>query len=500
MIIRMQIVAFCLAIAYIANAQAQSDEQIVRDLDIYIESARQQWEVPGLAVGIVKDGRVLLSKGYGVRSLESKAPVESSTIFSIGSTTKAMTAAAMAILVDDGHVKWTDKVIDHLPDFQLADPYVTRELLIKDLFTHNAGLGNADWLWAQWGHTKKDIVHRLRYLKPNYSFRGGYTYQNIMYATAGLLIEELSGMPWKTFVRTKLFEPLGMNNTFATKGEAYSYDNRSIPHHYVDGNVVTIEDSNADSIDAAGSGWSCTDDMVKWMNFVLDSAKIEGERIISKESFKELHRPHIVIPKDQFYPTAALTNPHFTTYALGWFQHDYQGHFVHFHTGSLNGTVAIIGLLPDRDIGVYVFGNLDHAEVRHAIMYRVFDAFLGNPIRDWSSDLKKLYGKRQENAKARIAKRNTSKKSDAPTSIPHEDLIGSFHHTMWGNIDIAPVGETIRLTFRNDRYMTLDHWHYDTYWGAFDQYPFSDGYLIDFYRVSDNSVRMKLWGIEFVKN
>ena len=478
----------------------QAANEWLEDMDAYIESSRLQWETPGLAVAIVHDGEIILSKGYGKKQLGSAEPVDGKTIFSVGSTTKAMTAACLAMLIDEGKANWNDPVIDHLPFFKLKDPYATRELTLKDLFTHNSGVGNADNLWVLFDYETKEIVERLQHFEPRYSFRGGYTYQNIMYAAAGLVIEELSGMPWSQYITERLFEPLGMSNTFALRDYAFQQANRSIPHDWVDGEIAPIPDSYADRIGAAGSVWSCTDDIVKWMNFVLDSSKIDGQRLISTESFETLHEPHIVIPKEQFYPTAALTKPRFTTYSLGWFQHDYQGQFVHFHTGSLSGTVAIIGLLPEHNFGVYVFGNLDHTELRHALMYKAFDMFLNHEERDWSTEVKNLYDGFKQQSEIRRQKMIESRVTGTTPSRELSSYTGEYINKEHGSVEVTTGHDgSLHIRFRDDRNLVLDHWHYDTFLATKAEYPQDRGSLLQFNSNTNGINAFEVYGYTFTK-
>ena len=361
-------------------------------LDQYIETARKQWEVPGLAVAIVKDGETVLCRGYGVRQEGSSDKVDRQTLFAICSTTKAMTAACMSMLVDEGKIDWDDKVYKVLPEFRLDDPFRTREIRVRDLFTHNTGLGNADLLWYIWDYDPEVIMSKMQKQEPAYPLRGGFTYQNNMYAVAGKVIEKISGKTWSEFVQERIFRPLKMDHTFPTQELSKNYTNRSSAHSKYQNKISAFADESADKIAPAGAVWSTIEDMQKWMLFVLDSAMIDGERLISDKNYREWLKPQTMVSDAGFYPTQKLTNPHWKTYALGWFQHDYQGRAVSFHTGSLQGTIAIIGLIPDEKLGVYVFGNLDHAEVRHAIMYKVFDVFGGNDDSpDWSTDFLELY-------------------------------------------------------------------------------------------------------------
>ncbi len=402
----------------------------IKELDAYIEKARSDWAVPGLAVAVVKDGRTLLLKGYGVRSMSLQEPVDTNTLFAICSTTKAMTAATMSMLIDAGKLDWDDPVIEYLPEFQLHDPYITRSLRIRDLFTHNSGIGNADFLWYLWHHDPDELLYRMRYLPASYPLRGGYTYQNIMYAAAGKIIAKLSETPWEDFVTARIFQPLGMKHTFANQKRSMRHQNRSTPHYHYDDEIREIPDGTADLIAPAGAVWSTIADMSRWLHFLLDSAMIDQETLVSRTNYQEWFKPQVIVSDQGFYPTQRLTKPHWKTYGLGWFQHDFQGRAIQFHTGSLQGTVAIIGVIPDERLGVYVFGNLDHAEVRHAIMYQVFDLFgRENSGRDWSKEIKELYDK----------KKKQTQQVKEPSPLVHEELNafqGQYTNQFLGDLKI----------------------------------------------------------------
>lgn len=440
---------------------AQAD---VAGFDRYVEQARQQWKAPGMAVAIVKDGKVLLAKGYGLRSLAGKEPVDEKTLFAICSTTKAMTAAAMGMLVDEKKVGWDDPVSQYLPEFLLHDPLATRALRIRDLFTHNAGLGNADFLWYNNDLGPDEILHRMRYARPAYAFRGGFTYQNIMYLAAGKVIEKVAGMPWEQFMTGRIFQPLGMTRTFPTRAASLGEANRSTPHYTIGGEIRPIRDSDADLIAPAGAVWSCVEDMAKWTRFVLAKGVVDGKRLISESVFDELLRPQTIVSQDQFYPTTALTRPHWLTYALGWFQHDYNGQFLSFHTGSLAGTTAIIGILPEADLGIYIFGNLDHAEVRHALMYKALDVF--GPVkgtRDWSSEMLALYTQIQQSADETRAKAMTRPPGDAKPGLPLEAYTGRYEDPFFGTCTVSLREGRLRLQISSKLFADLEPWQSDNF-------------------------------------
>ncbi len=455
-------ISFLLWFVLVAAAVAQPS---VDAFDRYAEAARTTWNVPGMSIAVVQDGKVLLAKGYGVRELGKETPVDADTLFGAMSTTKAMTAVTMAMLVDEGKVSWDDKVVKHLPDFRVADAYITAELRIRDLFTHNAGMGNADFLWGWTQELSADeIVKRMQYARPAYPFRGGYTYQNIMYLVAGQVIEKVSGMPWEQFATTRLFEPLGMRNTFPSYRASVSYQNRSSSHYEVEGKTTMIPENTADPVAPAGAVWSSANDIAKWMEFMLGNGTVNGKQLVKPTTMQMLLTPQIVVPPGQFYPTVALTKPHWTTYGFAWFQHDYRGEMVNFHTGSLAGRTAIVGLIPDKKFGIYIFGNTDHAEVRHALMYKAFDTFVfGGNGRDWSAEMKTLYDGIEADGKKRADAAKARRTKDTKPSLALSAYAGKYADPFYGEIDVTFTDGKLRMAFSKGRVAELEHWHYDTF-------------------------------------
>lgn len=447
----------------------------VEKFDQYAEAARKQWNVPGMSLVVVQDGKVLLSKGYGLKELGKADAVDNETLFGAMSTTKAMVAVAMGILVDEGKVNWNDKVTKHLPDFKVDDPYVTKEITVRDLFTHNAGMANADFLWGSSSDLSgKEIVSRMQYAKPVYSMRGGFIYQNIMYEVAGQVIEKASGMPWDRFMNERVFGPLGMKNTFPTLGSSRKYPNRSIAHYEVKGKLKQIpETEGVDSVAPAGAVWSTANDIAKWVNFNL-GYNPNGKEILKSTTLNEILKPQVVIPGN-FYPTFSLIKPHWTTYGFGWFQHDYRGEMVHMHTGSLAGRTAIVGMMRDKKLGIYIFGNVDHAEVRHALIYKAFDLFgFNDNSRDWSAEMKTLYdglaAEQEKQVQAQLARRvlNTT------PSLPLTAYVGVYSHPLYGTREIKLVNGKLQLIVGKNSIADLNHWQNDTFRG-----PWNDGFRGD---------------------
>ncbi len=461
------LVVLCTALAGFAQKAPPVDKKI-QEFEAYIIKSQKEWQVPGLAVAVVKDGKVLLAKGYGVRELGKPDPVNAQTLFACASTTKAMTAACMGMLVDEGKVSWNDPVYKHLPEFQLYDPYITREITIRDLFTHTTGLGNADFLWSVMDIPAQQVLYKMRDVKPSYSLRSSFIYQNIFYVAAGEIIAKVSGKPWHVFMRERIFQPLGMTRTVPLLKEVNDA-NQTKAHFKIEGTISVIEHSSADQVGAAGSVWSSIEDISKWVASMLDSGKYAGGRLLSAQTWTEMFKPQVLVPPAQFYPTMKLTRPNWTTYGLGWFQQDYKGRKINYHTGSLAGAIAIHGQLPDEKLGIYVFGNYDHAETRHALMFKAFDLFALGGNRDWSAEFLKLYTEIQAINEKNQKQFEGQRVPDTKPTLAPEAYAGTYRDPLFGELIITVEGDQLRATVNNFVSGTLSHWHYDTYRGWFDK-------------------------------
>ena len=476
--------ALCFVLIAVLWAPAVSTQQPLAGFDAYVAKAMKDWRTPGLAIAVAKDGQVVFAHGYGVRALGKPETVDTRTLFAIGSTTKAMTAALVGMLVDEKKVDWDAPVTRYLPWFQLKDAAVTRELSARDLLTHRAGLGNADYLWYGQRHSTDEILRRVRLIDPAYPVRSGFIYQNIMYAAAGALIEAVSGKPWTEMMRTRIFQPLGMRDTAATAASIAAGANVASPHAIVDGQVRGIENVSVDPVAAAGSVWSNVDDMAKWMQFLLEGGRAggaNGKRLLSEEVFGELFTPQTIAPL-AMYPTTRLIKPHWMTYALGWFQQDYRGRAVDFHTGSIDGMVAIHGLIRDERLGVYVLGNLDHAEVRHALMYTVFDRYAGRSDRDWSADFLKLYGDLRTEAEQTRAKSEGGRVAGTSPSLPLQQLAGEYVDPLHGDVTVTHTAGGLSIHYGAAFVGALEHWHFNTFratWKAVWRAPALVNFVLD---------------------
>ncbi len=434
-------------------------------LDAFVARGMADWKLPGLSLVVVHDGAVAYQKGFGVRELGEPGAVDADTLFGMMSTTKALVATAMAMLVDEGKVGWDDPVAKHLPWFVLPDPYLTRHVTVRDALRHSSGMANADLLWAREDLSTREILERMRTAPTLASLRSGWEYQNVLYQVAGEIVTAASGMPWQRFVETRIFAPLGMTRSYtsaaavATRADA----NTSRPHYEIDGAVRVIEESLADRVPAAGAAWTTARDAGKWIAFLLAGGEVDGQRLVSEENFREMFRPQFVTPPT--YPTASLVGSRFLTYGLGWFLLDYRGMFVAMHTGSLDGRIAIAGLVPERKLGVYVLGNLDHAEFRHALLWKVIDLWTDAPERDWHAEVLALYRGLQDKAKQAVAKRESARIAGTRPSHALADYAGRFVHETWGPVDVAHENGqlVLRLGPSPQNAGRLEHWHHDTF-------------------------------------
>jgi CubicO group peptidase (beta-lactamase class C family) len=345
------------------------------------------------------------------------------------------------------------------------------------------------------------ILERLQAVAPETSMRTHFTYQNVMYGLAGEVVARVSGRPWAEFVKTRLFEPLGMSASIPLARDAYSQPNVASPHAELDGRVEVIRNASVDGVASAGSVWSSVHDMARWVSFLLDPARTlgaDGKPIAPPATVAKLFEPQALIGRDEFYPTAELTQPHWTSYGLGFFQQDYAGEKVDFHTGSIDGMVAIVGLIRDRHVGVVVLSNLDSSQLRHALMLSVFDRYLGRPRRDWSHDLRALYGARQAKAKEEEAKRSAARATGTRPSLELGRYVGRYvdPRAAAAEVGLEDGGLTLRFGLGRAR---LEHWSLDTFRAVWDA-RWRDPDLVTFVLDADGKpARLEMAPLSFVR-
>ena len=463
-------------------ALAQGLDEKLREIDIYAEKARADWNVPGMAIAIIKDDKVVFAKGYGTRELGKTDKVDENTLFAIASNSKAFTTASLAILADEGKLGWDDKVIKHLPEFELADAYVTREMTIRDLVSHRSGFDtfSGDLLWYETTYKDDEILKRLRYLKPKTSFRSSYGYQNLMFIAAGKVIERVSGKPWSQFVSERILTPIGMLRTTTTIRDLNSKGNYSMPHNESGGTLRVLHLGNVDSAAAVGGLNSSVADVAKWLRLQLGRGKYEGKQIFSEKQSWEMWQQNTAIPISQagakFIPTR-----HFSGYGLGWFLWDYQGRKVVSHGGGLDGMISETAMMPEENLGLVVLTNSE-TPVNVIMQNKIFDAFLNAPKRDWSAE----YLSRAKNGKTaeteERAKLEAARVANTKPSLVIKDYAGTYSGSLYGDVTVAEEnGKLVLRMLPSPNFVgDLEHWHYDTFrikWRPTVAYNFPPGFV-----------------------
>ncbi len=460
-------------------------------LDAYITQGMKDWRVPGLAIVVVQGDSVLFMKGYGVRELGKPDPVTVHTRFGNMSTTKAFTAMLVAMLADSGKLALDDPVQKHEPAVQFADPYVTREITVRDLLTHRVGFGDPDYLWGTSGLDFATIAHRLRFVPTQTSFRSRFQYNNVTYALAGDVAARVAGTTWQALLHAKILGPLGMTETVADAAElkAAGITDVTSPHGIVRDTVRVLPAAldGIDDIAPAGSILSTAADMAKWLRFLLDSGRVAGRRLVSARNFAELFRPQQTVQRP-FYPTATLTNLHYQAYGLGWILQDYRGEFTAIHTGSIEGRSAIVGLIPSRRAGVAIFTNLDHSELRHALMYTVFDRFIGpsTPAHDWSAEMRVLYRRLADSSRAAQQVEESKRIANTHPTLPLDRYAGTYADSLFGTATVGLNDGKLTLQAGAAKGQ-LEHWQYDVFRVTWPD-PFWDASYVAFVIDPDGAV------------
>jgi CubicO group peptidase (beta-lactamase class C family) len=428
------------------------------------------FEVPGMAVAIVKDGKVIVAKGYGVRKLGDPTPVDEHTMFAIGSNTKAFTTAALATLVDEDKLSWDDPVYQRLPGFVMYDPYVSHEMTIRDLLTHRSGmgLGEGDLLfWPHSTYTREQIIYKLRFMKPASSFRSHYAYDNLLYMTAGQIIPAVTGTSWEAFLRQYILGPIGMNNTTVSNTLFKPGDNYAFPHSRVDGSLQVIPFENLDNAGPAGSISSCAADMAKWVQLQLNHGKLAdyNSRLFSERQSKEMWSPQTILPIGDPPPPLAGLKANFADYALGWGLRDYHGRKLIGHTGGVAGFVSRVMLVPEENLAVVILTNAEQDGAFDAILYHVLDHYFNLPPTDWVAAYKSVKDTQEKDAAKAMRRAEGNRVADSKPSLPLDRYADVYNDAWYGSITIHTENTGLVITFDHTPSMIgdLQHWQFDTF-------------------------------------
>ncbi|MGW8282613.1 MAG: serine hydrolase [Gemmatimonadota bacterium] len=451
-----------------ASAQ-QTPAEPPPGFDHLVSEVMDAFEVPGLAVAIVRDGRVVLARGYGLRRIGGTELVDEHTRFGIASNTKAFTATALALLVEEGRLEWDDPVVRYLPWFQMWDPWVTREITIRDILVHRSGLGlgQGDLLgWPPSDRTRQEIVQAIRWLEPATSFRSAYAYDNILYHVAALVVESVSGLTWEEFVATRIILPLGMTDTRVSRASTRESGNVAVPHARVEGIVRPVQPFDATNTNASGGINSSATDMAKWMLVQLDSGRVAGrEPLFSPGTTRELWSIVTPVPFDPPPPPLRPLSKSFNGYGLGFFVRDYRGHQIITHTGSLPGYVSRLTLVPGLDLGIVVLTNAEAGEAFETITWTVLDTYLGAPAHDWLDAYSTLAVERDSVIAARERMAVVSRDSASTPSLALGEYAGVYEDPWYGDVLIEQVAGELAIRFSRTPVLVgdLEHWQYDTF-------------------------------------
>ncbi len=469
---------------------AQTD---FKKLDAYYAKALKDWKIPGMSIAIVKDGKVIFSKGYGVKELGKTEPPDGNTLFAIASNSKAFTSATIAQLVQEGAVDWNDKVSEHLPYFELYEPWVSQEATLRDILSHRVGLGtfSGDLIWYRSTLSAEQIVKTAKYLPRAYDFRSGYGYSNVMYVTAGEVIRSVTGKSWGENVEQRFFRPLGMNRTIWTTKDLERKGNYATPHALFNDEHKPIQWEDWGTVAATGGIISSVNDMAQWMMFNLNHGIWKGDTLLSKESRNMLWTNHNPFQVDH---TSADKSVHLRGYALGWSVNDYRGKLRVGHTGGYSGMLSAVALIPDENLGVVVLTNGMNSVFAPLVNYTI-DQFLKAPERDWSAE---RLAALKNNPDTRIDDRKKARVINTKPTLGHQDIVGEYYADSYGKITVNEEGEKLKIYFEHtpDLTATLEHWHYDVYEMKWDNQELLAWFSFGTVKFEvDNSNRVK--GISF---
>jgi len=423
----------------------------------FIDQTRREWNVPGVAIAVVKEGKVVMADGFGFRNIQEKLPVTASTLFAIGSCTKAFTATAVGLLVDEGKVEWDKPVRDYLPAFKLQDPVASERLTVRDLLCHRSGLPRHDLMWYGSSFSREELFSRLPYLEASKDLRYLWQYQNLMFMVAGILVERVSNQSWEEFVRQRIFEPLTMRGANFSVAESQQSPDYALPYQEFNGQVEAIPFRAIEAIGPAGSINANVQDMAKWLIFNLNQGRYADKQVISEATLKEIHTPQMVVPGPLRFPEIL-----YSSYGLGWLITPYRGHLLLSHGGGIDGFSALVGLLPQDQIGLVILTNLNGTPLPQILSYSLIDRLLHLPEIPWNQRFKEEAKKAKEQAEKIRKDKFQGRKEGTTPSHPLEDYVGDYENPGYGVITVTKNGAQLQAKF-HDFDLKLTHFHYDVF-------------------------------------
>jgi len=431
-------------------------------LDGDIQKAITDWGIAGLAIAIVHNDSVVYERGFGVREVGKPDRVDAHTLFAIGSNTKLFTSVLAGMMVDAKKMKWDAPATTYLPSFQLYDPWVTREITLRDLLSHRSGLGRrGDMLWYGSPFDRAEILRRIRYLKPNSSFRSQYGYQNIMVMAAGEATAAAAGRSWDDLVKERIFQPLGMSASNTSVRDLARATDVATPHLLSDGKLTAIPWRNIDNIGPAGSINSSVDDMAKWLRFLLAGGKAGDRQLLAAATLREIASPQTITPgaEDTLSPST-----HFHAYGLGVGMYDLLGVKVMSHTGGIDGMLSQVTWVPERRLGFVILTNTEgHNSVFAAVGRRILDLYLGAPPRDWSAIMLAQTNQQEATQASAQQRLEAMRLKDTKPSVPIDSYAGQYNNEMYGDINVTLAANKLVLQFGPSLTGDLEPWSKDSY-------------------------------------
>ncbi len=441
---------------------AQPSAKTVKKIDTFIDEARADWNVPGVAVAIVQGKKLVYAKGFGLADVESGRAVNQNTVFAIGSSSKAFTAASVLQLVDDGLVELDKPVLDYLPDFRMHDDYVTNHMTVRDLLCHRSGLPRHDLVWYGSPDSRTEIFQKLKYLEPSAGFREVFQYQNLMYMTAGYLVGQMRNSTWEKEVQDRILNPLGMARANFSVAKMAEDPNHALPYFLQKDKLIKMDYRNIDAVGPAGSINASVTEMSRWLMVQLNGGLYNGESIISSGSIAQAHTSNMIVPGAWAGPLAIDNAGGPTTYGLGWFISTHKGHKTIQHGGNIDGYSAMVAMLPQDSIGVVVLTNLNGNPLPGIIRNYIFDLMLDEDPKDWNGDLLKI---RADNlVRQDSATNGEDLKQVKGTSPSHKTAAyaGTYTHPAYGTMTVKAAGDSLDFSY-NAIEVRLGHYHYDVF-------------------------------------
>ncbi|HEV2351504.1 MAG TPA: serine hydrolase [Terriglobia bacterium] len=446
--------------AALAITPAASAADPLEGFDQFVAQVMKDWKVPGVAVAIVKDGKLILAKGYGERDTHQHLPVTPQTLFAIGSISKSFTVTAMGMLVDEGKLDWDKPVRNYIPEFKMFDAVASEHMTPRDLITHRSGLPRHDMVWYSSNFSRADMVRRLRYLEPNKDFRSTYQYNNLMFVTAGYLVGRVAGTTWEEFVRRRILGPLGMKNTNYSVDVSQKSADFAMPYQNADGVVKDMPFHNVDQIAPAGSINSNVDEMAQYLLFHLSKGMHGQTRLLSENSENQMQSPQMVEPSSERWKEIGLS-----TYGMALGVSDYRGHKFVSHGGAIDGFTAQLSFMPQDNIGAIVLANLDSNKdpLPIIVTYAIYDRLLGLEPTPWNQRFLDDEQKSKQSEEEAKKEGFTERKPNTHPSHDLKDYVGKYMNPGYGIVKIEPDGEGFKFSL-NLLTSQLRHFHYDVFW------------------------------------